>query len=79
MYTLSLRIHLLLGNDSTRNRRQYIASIAHRFASVWAEPSFPSMCNPAEPKQSVKAFVTSPHIHASLISLGTAATDLRAH
>ena len=46
---------------------------------LWAEPRFPSMCNPAEPKQSVKAFVTSPRIRASLISLGTAATDLRAH
>ena len=29
---------------------------------LWAEPSFPSMCNSAEPKQSVKAFVTSPRI-----------------
>ena len=46
---------------------------------LWAEPSFPSMCNPAEPKQSVKAFVMSPRIRASLISLDTAATDLRAH
>ena len=44
-----------------------------------AEPSFPSMCNPAELKQSVKAFMTSPRIRASLILLGTAATDLRAH
>ena len=46
---------------------------------LWAEPSFPSMCNPAEPKQSVKAFVMSPRIRASLISLGTAATDLHTH
>ena len=46
---------------------------------LWAEPSFSSMCNPAEPKQSAKAFVTSPGIRVSLISLGTAATDLRTH
>ena len=29
---------------------------------LWAEPSFLSMCNPAEPKQSTKAFMTSSKI-----------------
>ena len=28
----------------------------HPWLLLWAEPSFPSMCNPAEPKQSAKAF-----------------------
>ena len=73
MYTLSLRMHLLLGNDST------LHPLLTALLLLWAEPSFPSMCNPAEPKQSVKAFVASLRIRASLISLGTAATDLSTH
>ena len=77
MYTLSVRMHLLLGNDSIGANTSHPLLTA--LLLLWAEPSFSSMCNPAEPKQSAKAFVTSPRIRASLISLGTAAADLRVH
>ena len=79
MYTLSPRMHLLLGSESTHNQCQYVASIAHRFASVvgWAKLSKHVQSSWAKAK--AKTFVTSLCICASFISLGTAATGLRTH